>query len=26
RAIKRLKRRHDFHGHLLIYALVNSFL
>lgn len=25
RAIKRLKKRQDFHGHLLIYALVNSF-
>ena len=26
RAIKRLKKRHDFHGHLLIYLLVNTFL
>ena len=26
RAIKRLKKRHDFHGHLLVYALVNSFI
>lgn len=25
RAIKRLKKRQDFRGHLLIYALVNSF-
>ena len=26
RAIKRLKKRRDFHAHLLIYALVNVFL
>ena len=26
RAIKRLKKRHDFVGHLLVYALVNTFL
>jgi hypothetical protein len=26
RAIKRLKKRHDFYGHLLVYALVNGFL
>jgi hypothetical protein len=26
RAIKRLKKRGDFHGHLLMYVLVNSFL
>jgi hypothetical protein len=26
RAIKRLKKRRDFQGHLLIYTLVNSFL
>jgi len=25
-AIKHLKKRRDFHGHLLIYGLVNSFL
>jgi hypothetical protein len=25
RAIKRLKKRRDFHGHLLVYLLVNSF-
>jgi vacuolar-type H+-ATPase subunit I/STV1 len=25
RAINRLKKRHDFHGHLLTYTLVNSF-
>jgi hypothetical protein len=25
-AIKRLKKRHDFHGHLLVYVLVNAFL
>ncbi len=25
-AIKRLKKRHDFHGHLLVYVLVNTFL
>ncbi len=25
-AIQRLKKRHDFHGHLLVYLLVNSFL
>src|SRR6266480_4627420 len=25
-AIKRLKKRRDFHGHLLVYALVNGFL
>ena len=26
RAIKRLKKRRDFHGHVLIYLLVNTFL
>lgn len=26
RALKRLKKRRDFHGHLLIYGLVNAFL
>lgn len=26
RAVKRLKKRRDFHAHLLIYALVNGFL
>ena len=26
RAIKRLKRRRDFYGHLLVYFLVNAFL
>lgn len=26
RAIKRLKKRRDFHGHVLIYTLVNAFL
>jgi len=26
RAVKQLKKRRDFRGHLLIYALVNSFL
>jgi hypothetical protein len=26
RAIKRLKKRHDFYGHVLIYVLVNTFL
>jgi hypothetical protein len=26
RAIKRLKKRHDFYGHLLVYTLVNAFL
>jgi hypothetical protein len=26
RAVKRLKKRRDFVGHLLVYALVNSFL
>jgi hypothetical protein len=26
RAVKRLKKRRDFAGHLLVYALVNSFL
>jgi len=26
RAIKRLKKRHDFHGHLLVYALINTFI
>jgi hypothetical protein len=25
-AIKRLKKRRDFHGHLLVYGLVNTFL
>ncbi len=26
RAVKRLKKRRDFHSHLIVYALVNSFL
>jgi hypothetical protein len=26
RALKRLKKRRDFHGHLLVYTLVNAFL
>ena len=26
RAMKRLKKRRDFRGHLLVYALVNAFL
>lgn len=26
RAVKRLKKRHDFYGHVLIYVLVNTFL
>ncbi len=26
RAIRRIKKRRDFHGHLLVYVLVNSFL
>jgi hypothetical protein len=26
RAIRQLKKRRDFHGHLLVYALVNAFL
>jgi hypothetical protein len=26
KAIARLKKRRDFHGHLLVYALVNAFL
>lgn len=26
RALTRLKKRRDFHGHLLVYALVNTFL
>ncbi|MDQ1538149.1 MAG: hypothetical protein QOE58_2542 [Actinomycetota bacterium] len=26
RAIRRLKKRHDFYGHLLIYTLVNAFI
>jgi hypothetical protein len=26
RAIQRLRKKHDFHAHLLVYALVNSFL
>ena len=26
RAIKRLKKRHDFYGHLLIYVLFNAFI
>ena len=26
RAVKRLKKRRDFHGHVLIYTLVNAFL
>ena len=25
RAIKRLKKRHDFYGHVLVYLLVNAF-
>ena len=26
RAVKRLKKRRDFYGHILVYALVNAFL
>jgi hypothetical protein len=26
RALKRLKKRRDFHGHVLVYLLVNAFL
>jgi uncharacterized ion transporter superfamily protein YfcC len=26
RAVKRLKKRRDFHAHLLVYVLVNSFI
>jgi hypothetical protein len=26
RAVTRLKKRHDFHTHLMVYALVNAFL
>jgi hypothetical protein len=26
KAVRQLKKRHDFHGHLLVYALVNAFL
>jgi hypothetical protein len=26
RALRRLKKRRDFHGHLIVYVLVNSFL
>ena len=26
RAVRRLKKRHDFHGHLLVYVLVNTFI
>ena len=26
RAVKRLKKRRDFHGHVLVYLLVNAFL
>lgn len=26
RAVKRLKKRRDFYGHILVYLLVNSFL
>ena len=26
KAVQRLRKRRDFHGHLLIYALVNAFL
>lgn len=26
RAVKRLKKRRDFYGHLLVYGLVNSFI
>jgi hypothetical protein len=26
RAIRRLKKKHDFHAHLLVYTLVNTFL
>jgi hypothetical protein len=26
RALQRLKKRHDFYGHLLVYTLVNAFI
>jgi hypothetical protein len=26
RAVKRLKKQHDFYGHLLVYGLVNGFI
>jgi hypothetical protein len=26
RAVRRLKKRHDFYGHVLVYVLVNSFI
>ena len=26
RAIRRLKKKHDFHGHLLVYGMVNTFI
>jgi hypothetical protein len=26
KAVRQLKKRHDFYGHLLVYALVNAFL
>lgn len=26
KAVRRIKKRHDFYGHLLVYALVNGFL
>ena len=26
RAVQRLKKRHDFHAHLLVYVLVNGFV
>jgi hypothetical protein len=26
RAIRRLKKKHDFHAHLLVYGMVNAFL
>src|SRR3954447_6683312 len=26
RALQRLKKRHDFYGHLLVFALVNTFI
>lgn len=25
-ALRRIKKRHDFHGHLLVYVLVNTFI
>ena len=25
-AVKRLKKRHDFHGHLFVYTVINGFL